>query len=143
MRTQLRIRTEADYLQAHLTVIEEESRGRNLTLRNVKQRVTSVLKKWILAANANSQRRLPSPPKALIFRMVGYSEVILGRDLLAGKLEICWGIPALQMNHRIAGRPPPDKSSYRNLALAGRQGSFPHSDNPVYRDLSTLRLVTQ
>jgi hypothetical protein len=53
LRTQLRIYTEADYLQAHLTVIEGESRGRNAALHNVKQRATSVLKKWILAANAN------------------------------------------------------------------------------------------
>ncbi len=53
MRTKLKICTEADYLQAHLTVIGGKSRGRNLTLHNVKQRVTSVLKKWILAANAS------------------------------------------------------------------------------------------
>ena len=52
MRTKLRICTEADYLQAHLTVIEGESRGRNLTLHNVRQCVASVLKKWILAAKA-------------------------------------------------------------------------------------------
>jgi hypothetical protein len=44
---------ETDYLQAHLTVIEGESRGRNPTLHNLKQRVTSVLKKWILTANAD------------------------------------------------------------------------------------------
>ena len=43
---------EADYLQAHLTVIEGKSRGRNLTSHNLKEQVTSVLKKWILAANA-------------------------------------------------------------------------------------------
>ena len=42
---------EADYLQAHLTVIEGKSRGRNLTSHNLKEQVTSVLKKWILAAN--------------------------------------------------------------------------------------------
>jgi hypothetical protein len=48
MRTQFKICTEADYLQAHLTFIGGESRGRNPTLHNVKQRATSVLKKWIL-----------------------------------------------------------------------------------------------
>ena len=52
MRTKLRICTEADYLQAHLTVIEGESRRRNPALHNVKQWVTSILKKWILAAKA-------------------------------------------------------------------------------------------
>ena len=39
----MKICTEADYLRAHLTVIEGESRGRNPTLYNVKQRVTSVV----------------------------------------------------------------------------------------------------
>jgi hypothetical protein len=53
LRTQLKICTEADYLQAHLTVIEGESRRRDPAFHNVKQRVTSILKKWILAANAN------------------------------------------------------------------------------------------
>src|SRR5260370_7539934 len=53
LRTKLKICTETDYLQAHLTVIEGKSRARNPTLHNLKQRVTSVLKKWILAANAN------------------------------------------------------------------------------------------
>jgi hypothetical protein len=53
LRAQLKICTEADYLQAHLTVIEGESRDKNLSLHNVKQRVKSVLKKWILGANAN------------------------------------------------------------------------------------------
>ncbi len=52
LRTKLMICNEADYLQAHLTVIEGKSRGRNLTSHNLKQQVTSVLKKWILAANA-------------------------------------------------------------------------------------------
>jgi len=49
----MKICTEADYLQAHLTVIQGESRGRNPTLHNFKQRVRSVLKRWNLAANAN------------------------------------------------------------------------------------------
>jgi hypothetical protein len=50
VRTQMEIRTEADYLQAHLTVIEGESRARHPTLHNVKQGVTSILKQSILAA---------------------------------------------------------------------------------------------
>jgi hypothetical protein len=49
----LKICTEADYLQAHLTLIEGVSRGRYPTLQKAHQRVTSVLKKWISAANAN------------------------------------------------------------------------------------------
>jgi hypothetical protein len=52
MRTQLKICTEADYLQAHLTVIQGESSGRKLTLHNVNQRATSILMKLLLAANA-------------------------------------------------------------------------------------------
>jgi hypothetical protein len=40
-----------DYLQAHLTAIKGEPRGRNPTLHNLKQQVTPVLKKWLLATN--------------------------------------------------------------------------------------------
>jgi hypothetical protein len=47
VRTQLKICTEADYLQAHLTVIVAESRDRNLALDNLKQKVTSIMMKWI------------------------------------------------------------------------------------------------
>lgn len=57
MRTQLRICTEADYLQAHLTVIVGESRRRNPAFHNLKQRVTSILKKWITAANGDLTAR--------------------------------------------------------------------------------------
>jgi len=45
---QLEICNDSDYLQAHLTVIEGESRRRAPAFHNVKQRVTSVLKKWLL-----------------------------------------------------------------------------------------------
>jgi hypothetical protein len=54
MRTKLKICTEEDYLQAHLTIIEKESRGRIPTLHNVKQRITSVWNKlhvWITQAS--------------------------------------------------------------------------------------------
>jgi hypothetical protein len=46
--TKLKICTETDYLQAHLTLIEGEFRTRNRSLRKLRQRVTSVLKKWLL-----------------------------------------------------------------------------------------------
>jgi len=46
LRTKLKICTEADYLQAHLTFIVRESRHWNPALRSLKQRVTSILKKW-------------------------------------------------------------------------------------------------
>ena len=46
--TKLKIFTEAEYLLAHLTVIEGESRRRAAAFHNVKQRVTSVLKKCLL-----------------------------------------------------------------------------------------------
>jgi hypothetical protein len=45
----LQIGTEADYLRAHLTVIVARSRGRNSALRNLKERATSILKKWLAA----------------------------------------------------------------------------------------------
>jgi hypothetical protein len=40
-------------LQAHLTVIVGESRRRNLAVHNLKKRLTSILKKWIAAANSD------------------------------------------------------------------------------------------
>lgn len=63
MRTQLRICTEADYLQAHLTVIEAESRNRGPAWRILEQRVASVLKKWILGATTNLTSSFNPPRK--------------------------------------------------------------------------------
>ena len=54
MRTKLKICTEEDYLQVHLTIIEKESRGGIPTLHKVKQRITSVWNKlhvWITQAS--------------------------------------------------------------------------------------------
>ena len=51
MRTGLVICTEADYLQAQITFLGGESRGRNPTLHKVKQQVRSILKKGILGNN--------------------------------------------------------------------------------------------
>ena len=69
MRTQLIICTEADYLQAHLTVIVGESRRRNPVLHNLKQRVTSILDKLSTAAKAepkptdrNTKKNPGEPP---------------------------------------------------------------------------------
>lgn len=53
MRTQLKICTEEDYLQAHLTVIETESRDRGPAWRILEQRLASVLKKWMFGATTN------------------------------------------------------------------------------------------
>jgi hypothetical protein len=47
----MKICTEADYLQAHLTVIVRAPRHWNPALHKLKQRITSILKKWIAAAN--------------------------------------------------------------------------------------------
>jgi len=55
LRTKSEICTEADYLQAHLTVIVAESRHRNPALDNLKQKVTSILKKWIAAVKRLTQ----------------------------------------------------------------------------------------
>ncbi|MDP9146650.1 MAG: hypothetical protein M3N22_03260 [Acidobacteriota bacterium] len=57
MRTQLKICTDADYLQAHLTLIDGEPRVRKTTWQDMKERVTSVLKRWILAANSSLANR--------------------------------------------------------------------------------------
>lgn len=51
-RMKLKICTEADYLQAHITAIEGEDRGRKPTLHDGKQQVLSALKTLLSAANA-------------------------------------------------------------------------------------------
>jgi len=53
LRTKLKICTETDYLQAHLTTIVGESRHWNPAFYNLKQWVTSILKKWIGAASCS------------------------------------------------------------------------------------------
>jgi hypothetical protein len=81
VRMQLKICTEADYLQAHLTVIVGESRRRN-AFQNVKQRVTSILKKWIAAANGDLTARLESTVK---FRAASLSQRSATTSELAGR----------------------------------------------------------
>jgi hypothetical protein len=44
-------------LQAHLTVIVGEPRRRNPAFYNIKQRLTSLLKKWLAAPNADLTAR--------------------------------------------------------------------------------------
>ena len=56
---------------------------------------------------------------ALSVRIVAKSEVILGRDLLAGELEICCEIPASIVKHRIAGR-------LHHVKSGGLKGSMQH-----------------
>jgi hypothetical protein len=63
LRTKLKICTEADYLQAHLTIIVGESRYWNPAFHNLKQRVTSILKKWIAAVNGDLTTRIESTAK--------------------------------------------------------------------------------
>ena len=53
MKTQLKICSEADYLQAHLTFIVSKPRPVNPVFHDFKERVASLLKKWITAANAD------------------------------------------------------------------------------------------
>jgi hypothetical protein len=48
MKTQLKICNEADYLQAHLTFIVSKPRPVNPVFNEFKERVASLLKKWIL-----------------------------------------------------------------------------------------------
>jgi hypothetical protein len=61
MKTHLIICNEADYLQAHLTVIVSEPRRGNVVFHDFKQRVTSLLKKWVTAANADATSRSVDP----------------------------------------------------------------------------------
>ena len=53
MKTPLIICNEADYLQAHLTFIVSAPRPGNPVFHDFKERVTSLLKKWIM-------RRMPT-----------------------------------------------------------------------------------
>ena len=47
MKTQLKICNEADYLQAHLTFIVSKPGPVNPVFHDFKERVASLLKKWI------------------------------------------------------------------------------------------------
>jgi hypothetical protein len=51
----MKICTEADYLQAHLTGIAGGSRRWNAAFLNLNLRITSILKKWIAAATASQE----------------------------------------------------------------------------------------
>lgn len=48
MKTRLIICNEADYLQAHMTFLVRKPRVGNPIVLDLKQRATSLLKKWIL-----------------------------------------------------------------------------------------------
>jgi hypothetical protein len=58
--TKMKICTEADYLQAHLTVIVGGLHERHTALHNFKQRLASILKKWILATERRPDRTIDS-----------------------------------------------------------------------------------
>jgi len=53
LRPKLKIRTEADYLQAHMTIIEGQSRTNHTTLHKFRQRIRAMLEKWTMSASAN------------------------------------------------------------------------------------------
>jgi hypothetical protein len=57
MKTHLIICNEADYLQAHLTAIVSEPRRGNPVFHNFNRRIASLLKKWIMVANADLRTR--------------------------------------------------------------------------------------
>jgi hypothetical protein len=50
--TPIQIRSEADYLKAHVTVIDPGHRGINFAFNGIKQRFLSLMKKWIWATGA-------------------------------------------------------------------------------------------
>ncbi len=52
MPTQIKIRTDADYLKAHVTVLHRGYGVRSFALLGLKHRVLSLVKKWIWATGA-------------------------------------------------------------------------------------------
>jgi hypothetical protein len=50
--TQIKIRTDADYLKAHVTVIQPGDRGMSFVFQGIRQRFLSHVKKWIWATGA-------------------------------------------------------------------------------------------
>jgi hypothetical protein len=50
--TQIKIRTDADYLKAHVTVLHRGYGVRSFALLGLKHRVLSLVKKWIWATGA-------------------------------------------------------------------------------------------
>jgi hypothetical protein len=62
MKTHFIICNEADYLQAHLTFLVSTSRPGNPVVHDFKRRVTSVLKKRVVAGKAD-RSKLRGQPK--------------------------------------------------------------------------------
>jgi hypothetical protein len=62
MKTHFIICNEADYLQAHLTFLVSTPRPGNPVFHDLKQRVTSVLKKRVVAGKAD-RSKLRGQPK--------------------------------------------------------------------------------
>jgi len=62
MKTHFIICNEADYLQAHLTFLVSTPRPENPVFQDFKQRVTSLLKKRVVAGKAH-QSKLRVRPK--------------------------------------------------------------------------------
>lgn len=50
--TQIKIRTDADYLKAHMTVIDPGYRGVSFAVQGIKQRFLSLVKKWVWTTGA-------------------------------------------------------------------------------------------
>jgi hypothetical protein len=57
MKTHLTICNEADYLQAHVTAIVSVPRRGHPVFHDLSWRITSLLKKWIMVANADLKSR--------------------------------------------------------------------------------------
>jgi hypothetical protein len=85
LRTKLEICTEADYLQAHLTIIAAKSPHRNPALDNLKQRVASILTKWIAAANSDLKARSSSLLRPRATSMA--QRFVTGSDWREGRQE--------------------------------------------------------
>ena len=69
MRVSSKISNEADYLQAHLTVLDNEPRTEEEIPRNVKERFTYAVRNWMTEANTRATSLLPESIVDSIKRM--------------------------------------------------------------------------
>jgi hypothetical protein len=82
--------------------------------------------------------------------LVGYSEVIAGRNVLVSELEICWEIPESLAKHDSTDQPHPDGFPYRKIAFTivpktarrdGRNHFFELTESQAFKNASTPPLI--
>jgi hypothetical protein len=87
---------------------------------------------WMIAQDflQNFRLRLPHYGQTVV-----YSEVVLGRDLPARELEICWEIPVSPVKHRTQVGHILINGALSGCGLGTSNGRFRPSDNPVHHEL--------